>query len=490
MKTRIFSFSRVQWTEIGCLLNFIGHEIAASSLPDDTNLLQRVLNYVKMEQIDNESARQHSDREQSWLALLTADRINTMTLNDHLTVARRAKCFRVVEHLLIQQKSYDQILDCYLCDERRHNEIWMYLDKYANRAERMIFEQCLRHFEQLLSIDSNKITLFMIECFPKEIDRLIRQLDENTSLQYAYLRDLLKYFVRLSAEDSELYLNLLCRFNVDAVAEFLRTNKDYRIERAIEIVNRHDLIDNVIYLHERNGDFDAAFNLSIGLLKQTANNEAERRAIELSALCSRASDVLSITDCERFWFELIRMILARSDMNAVTRSVLHAASNHCDLTNLVQLVLNSGTMTGNFGDIKHLIVGMLANSKYEILLQETTAKILGTDLHRMFANEKRMSNRGLSVKSVKCIVCRSGLYHQSAALVFGACGHACHQDCMVSFDRDEDDKAKQKCPRCDSEASDNEPIELAQPNDHLFKTHTNDTYNFALQLEAPTRYIL
>lgn len=467
-------------------MNFIGHEIAASNLPDDTNLLQRVLNYVKMENIDNESGRQHSDREQTWLALLTADRINTMTVSQHLSVARRAKCSRVIEFLLIQQKAYDQILDCYLSDERRHNEIWMYLEQNGSRSERKIFEQCTKRFEQLLNIDSNKITLFMIEYFPKEVDQLIRLLDDSASLQYAFIRDLLKYSIRISADDCELYLKLLCQYDVDAIAEFLRTNKDYHIERAIETVTKFKLDDHLIYLYERKGDFDAAFKLSLELLKQAENVEAEKRAIDLSALCSRASHVLSNTDCEKFWFELIRTILTRTDMNTATKSVLHASSNHCDLTNLVQLVLNSGTTTGNFGDIKHLIVSMLANSKYEILLQETTSKILGNDLHRMFTREKRLSNRGLSIKSVKCMVCRSSLYHQEVALVFGACGHACHRDCVPSFD----DSNPWKCPRCDTEASDSVPVELSKPNDFLFKAPPNDTYNFALQLEAPTRYIL
>lgn len=219
-----------------------------------------------MDRIDNESGRQHADREQAWLALLSSDRINTMPLSEHLSVARRAKCFRVVEHLLIQQKSFDHILDCYLCDERRYNEIWMYLEQNATRTERMIFEQCTRHLEQLLTIDSNKITLFMIDYYPKEVDQLIRQLDQSASLQYAFMRDLLKYFIRLSASDCELYLNLLCQYNVDAVPDFLRTNKDYRIEGAIKIISKHKLNDSLVYLNERNGDFDAAFNLSLDLL--------------------------------------------------------------------------------------------------------------------------------------------------------------------------------------------------------------------------------
>lgn len=213
--------------------------------------------------------------------------------------------------------------------------------------------------------------------------------------------------------------------------------------------------------------------------------------MELSALCSRASQMLTLADCEQFWFKLIQAILARSDMNTVTRSVLHAASNHCDLTNLVQLVLNSGTSTGSFGDIKHLIVGMLANSKYEILLQETTAKILGNDLHRMFVREKRLSSRGLAVKTVKCMICRMGLYQQAATLIFGACGHACHRDC-VQMNGEDGDRVKQ-CPRCQAEASDDVPVELAKPNDFLFNAHShnnNDTYNIPLQLEPSTRYIL
>lgn len=443
-----------------------------------------------MENIENESARQHSDREQAWLTLLEADRINTMNLSEHLSVARQAKCYRVAECLLEKQKSFDKILECYLIDDRRHSEIWNYLQLHANRSERKIFQQCYDHFNELLEIDSDKITQFMIEYFPRNVNQLIRLLEKNEKHLYQFMRILLKNGISICSEDCELYLKLLCQYDVKNVDGFLRTNDYYRIEKAIEIIKNVEMYDCLIYLYERQGDFDAAFNLSLELLKEAPESTAEMRALELSGLCSRASNVLSSVDREKIWFQFIQTILSRNDMNLITRSILHAASSHVDLTNLVQLVLNSGTKTGNFGDIKHLIIGMLANSKYEILLQQTTARIQGTDLHRMLAKEKRIVHRGLSIKSIKCIACRSQLYHHKEALVFGSCGHAICITCITNNDDDNDANKKKHCPRCDTEINETKSIELSKPNDCFFENNTNDNFSFTLQLDAPPRFIL
>lgn len=476
-----------QWTEIGCLLNFVAHEIAANNLPDDSMLLQKVLDYVRMEHIENESGRQHSDREQAWLALLEADRINTISLSDQIAIARQSKCYRVVEHLLEKQKSFDQILDCYLLDPYRHNEIWNYLQVHANRSERKIFHQCYDHFVELLNINSEKMTQFIIEYFPRNVGQIIKLLENDEANIYAFISVLLKHGVSITSNDCELYLDLLCRYDAKSVDGFLRTNENYRLETAIEILKKYELNDSLIYLYERQGDIDAAFNLSLEMLKQTPDGMAHGRALELSAFCSRSLYVLSNTEREKLWFTLIKTVLSRNDLNSITKSILHAASGHVDLTNLVQLVLNSSSETGNLGDIKHLLVGMLANSKYEILLQQTTARILGHDLHRMLAKEKKLANRGLSIKSIKCILCRSKLYNQHESLVFGLCGHAAHQSCVQEMHSESNKKLH--CPRCDIEIIENKPVELAQPNDCFFENNANDSCSLTLQLEAPPRSI-
>lgn len=481
----IMSPEHFQWTEIGCLLNFVAHEIAANNLPDDSALLQKVLNYVKMEHIENESARQHSDREQAWLALLENDRINTLSLSDQLAIARQSKCYRVVEHLLEKQKSFDQILDCYLLDSHRHNEIWSYLQSHANRPERKIFQQCCTHFIELLQINNEKMTQFIVEYYPRQVGPLIKLLENDEENTFAFISVLLKHGISINSSDCELYMNLLCKYDAARVDGFLRNNDNYRLETAIEILKKYELNDCLIYLYERQGDIDAAFNLSLDMLKQTPDGMAENRALELCGLCSRSLNILSNADREKLWFALIKTVLSRTDLNAITKSILHAASSHVDLTNLVQLVLNASSETGNLGDIKHLLAGMLANSKQEIQLQQTTARILGHDLHRMLAKEKKLANRGLSIKSIKCILCRSKLFNHHESLVFGLCGHVAHHSCVR--DMFPEPGKKMHCPRCDNEINEQHPIELAKPNDCFFQNNANDSCS--LQLEAPPRSI-
>lgn len=443
-----------------------------------------------MEHIENETARQHSDREHAWLELLEADRINSISLSELLTMARNAKCFRVMEHLLEKQKSFDQILNCYLSDPYRHEEMWSYIQRYATQPERKIYQQINENVIQLLEIDSEKATNIIIEQFLENIAELIRLLEKNEKILYIFLQHLIQHSVSIESSDCENYLNLLCQFNPEMVEPFLRLNENYRLEKALEIIKKYELDDCLIFLYEKQGDFDAAFNLSLDLLKEAPESTAEMRALELCALCSRASNQLSDSEREKLWFSLIKAILSRSDLTQITRNILHAASAHVDLTNLVQLVLNSGTKTGNFGDIKHLLVGMLANSKYETLLLQTTARILGRDLHGLLVKEKRAASRGLAIKSIKCIVCRLRLYNQQEILIYGHCGHGVHSNCIARNDLSE---KKLQCPRCGIDINEVTSVTLSNPTNSLFENGTNasniEQSGMTLQVEAPPRTI-
>lgn len=145
------------------------------------------------------------------------------------------------------------------------------------------------------------------------------------------------------------------------------------------------------------------------------------------------------------------------------------------MAKLVQLVLTSGTKTGNFGDIKHVLIGMLSNSAYETVLLETTSRILGKDLHTVLAKERRFARKGLCVKSVKCTVCRLKLYGagKDSVLVFGNCGHALHKECAsrfctVSVDsplleaQSNTTEVKLRCPRCDQVITEKEPVKTVE----------------------------
>lgn len=482
-----------QWSEIGCLLNFISQQISSRSLPEDKHLLVRVVNHLKLEYIQNESPREHSEREQAWLELLDNNCLSHISNADHLKMAENAKCYRVVEYLWEKRKSYDDILKCYLLDASRHVEMWSYIHRTAMMPIRNVYQQIHQNFVELLSINSEELTKIIVEYFLTNVHQLIRVLDSNEKALYAFLTDLQKQHVTLDTNDCETFLNLLCKYNAEQVDTYLRSNENYRLENALETVRNFQLYPSCIYLYEKQGDYQSAFNMSLDLLKEAPESMAECRALEVNLLCSRASNVLCEPEREQMWFSFLNMILPRPDLTQICRNILHSASAHVNLSKLVQLVMNSGTTTGNFGDIKHLLMSMLSNSRYEILLLQTTAKVLGKDLHNSLAKEKRRTGKGVYVKSVKCVACSGRLCNQHDIVVFGLCGHSVHEKCIETVaDQPLTTDAGEllmKCPLCGSTVSKHKDIRFAEPVNSYLADRKDDNMlsSGRLQLEAPPR---
>lgn len=446
--------------------------------------------YMRMEHIDSESIRQHSEREHAWLELLHSDCLSHISLGDQLKMAESARCFRVVESIMEKRKSYGQIVACYLNDSTRHMELWTYMQKHAGSAGRQIYEQVLEHFEQLLEIDAVELTRLCCDHFSANVGQLMRILDAKDEQLFRFMQQLQRIGFGFESHDAEVYLTLLCQMAADKVSAFLRTNENYRLDIALDIVRKYELSSACIYLHEKLGAYAAAFAIALELLREAPESLAETRAVEVSQLCVRASLQLTDDESEQLWFQFIRLILPRPDLQQVTRSILQAASGHVDLTKLVQLIMQSAggddKTAGNFGDIKHLLLGMLSNSRYETLLLQTTAKVLGTDLHMRLARDKRKASRAIAIKSIKCVVCRKALNQcvmvnesTAAVMVFAKCGHAGHAHCCSS----------ERCPRCGIKMTDGSfelPVSAKQ-NDVTEDATTMMSSNSILQLAAPPR---
>lgn len=431
-----------------------------------------------MEHIQNETPRQHVEREEAWLQLIEANCLSHIPTAEHLKMAQSAKCYRVIENLMEKRKTYHEIVSCYINDPYRHNELWSYVKKHIDTPSRKVYEQLLEHFEKCVEINCEAITRIIIENFMPNLNRFIRLLDHNEKSLYLFLDQLNKNQTQMDLNDCETYLQLLCKYNSENVEVFLQSNENYRIENALEIVKAFQLTNCSIFLYEKQGDYQSAFDLSMELLKEAPESTSESRALIVSSLCSRASLVLPESQREKLWFTFLRLILPRPDLTQVTRTILHAASGHVNLTNLVQLVLTSGTSTGNFGDIKHLLVGMLSNSKYETLLLRTTSKVLGRDLHDLFVKEKKAASRGLYIRSIKCVVCRIRLYNQQDVVVFGNCSHVVHYNCLS--------EQFTVCPRCGTTTVEDEPVRLAVPKTELVD-RSELNLSSTLNVEAPPR---
>uniref|UniRef100_A0A182STW6 RING-type domain-containing protein n=1 Tax=Anopheles maculatus TaxID=74869 RepID=A0A182STW6_9DIPT len=382
--------------------------------------------------------REHFEREQTWLELLCSNCLDHIPTERLLDIARQNRCYHVAEHLLERLGKYEEIFDCYLLDEFRRVQLFSYIAQHATDTRRQIYPLLVKNLYQIVDINCEQAVRVLVDSFMRYLSHFLQLLEQAGAPErlFRFLEALLKQSVQLETTDLERYLELLCQYRPAEVIDFLKSNDSYRLDNAVRTIKRFELSAPLIFLYEKQGDYQSAYAVAVETLTNAPEASAAMCALQVSALCTRASSVLTESDREQLWFSLLHIVLARNDLNSITKNILHSASEFVDLSKLVQLVLTSGTTsTGNFGDIKHLLIGMLSNSAYETLLLQTTSRILGQDLHAMLARERRIAMRGLAVKSIKCIVCRARLYNteRQPVVVMGDCGHAMHQQCAANF---------------------------------------------------------
>lgn len=474
------------WTQRSCLLNFIASQVATSSLPKSDIFLSVVVPYLTKETIPGETVREHAEREQAWLELLRTKCLPHIPTDHLIELSQGARCHRVTEYLLLEQERFDEILETYLCDPRRHIEMIHYLYRYASHPERRIYEQLLRNFEAFIHVSFEHVTKLVIEHFRNKIPALTESLTPKSYNLFLFLDTLVREGVVLDGALYETYVDLLCIHNPSNVLDFLKaTAETFRLQEVLDICVRHEIKDASIYLYEKCGNFDAAYQLSLENLQPSCGASLlEERGNEITGLCTRASQMLPPQEKEKFWFQWLEVVLGRPDLYSIMKSALHAASAHVDLTNLVQLVLSHSARQGNFGDIKDILVCMLSNSKYEAFSLKKAANILSTDLHAKLDKDLHRSRRGLCIKSVKCMVCRKKLRHHldQSIFVFGTCGHALHDACA---DIQKKLLGKMECPRCgQTPEEDSTPVEL-QKTSNLYLEGVKIKSSMTLETRAP-----
>ncbi|XP_064544527.1 vacuolar protein sorting-associated protein 8 homolog [Drosophila montana] len=484
MLLEIMTPENATWAEIGCLLNFIAQQISTQCLPRDKQLLERVLSYLAQENIANESARQHSERESAWHELLSSNCLEDISSDEEqLELAQRARCYYVVEYLLEKLHRYDNILECLIHNQARHETMFAYMERHVSVSERCIYQQLRRHLGKLLEINAAETTRLIALHYPDKISELLELLSGQQLLLFRLLQCLNDRHCDLQPALMELLLELYCNLEgADAVLEFLRTSSGYRLDKAIDIVERHQLKRAVIYLYEQQESYAKAFDLSMELLRDATVDTAAKEAKEIAELLGRSAQTLPEKQLERCWFTLLQYILPQQDLQSITKSMLHEASQHIDLHNLVQLIMNTHNVSSSFGDIKDLLMSMLISSRQETEALRSAADTLCQNLHTDLAEQRRVARRGLWVTSMRCLICRQRLYDQTPVLVLGPCGHALHEHC-----RNETTELQQ-CPRCAVAVPVGQlsTIRLPCPSQHLFGS-SNTMELGSLQLKAPPR---
>jgi vacuolar protein sorting-associated protein 8 len=483
--------------QFGVLCNFMSQQISTKGLPDTTTFLTKIINYITSDADFASNSRQHIEKEQTFMNLMDANALSArFTFEDLLEIAYRTKCYTVAQFILEKLKRYEKILECFILGNNAY-ELFRYIMEYKSVDERKIYQQIHDNFQSLLEIDCEKVTKIVIEYYPICVPQFLKLIVDIPRLHYNFLDSLIRNgSIPLEANDYNKFLTLQCQYNPENVLEFLQnSNHTYDVQQAMKVVEEKSLTTSMIFLYEKNGDYQKAFVLAMDSLKEAPESLAEGCALKVSYLCMRASNVLSSADREAYWFELIEEILSRSYLSSIVKQVLHLASSSVDLNKLVQLIMRDDGegKNKNFGDIRHILIGMLSNFEYESLLLKTSQSILGRDIHKKLLKEKQSADVGIYCRSLKCSLCKRKLSdaiktsaeNVDEIIVFSGCGHSMHSSCyQKNEEKTCDNENSISCP-CGVKVRAEDSILLNKTRWNLIEG--NDEVSSELQLKAPTR---
>jgi hypothetical protein len=262
-------------------------------------------------------------------------------------------------------------------------------------------------------------------------------------------RQFMFYLSHLSNEYIELYINLMCIFEPDKVAHYLRTKTSefmYRFDECLKVCRDRKCWDAVAYLLEKSGQIDQAFNLYLEklqtkiklFLNEIASNCAVNQILDLKqSLNSNLNLIIELIQQndytlqdsvkEKIWFSLFdEIMLVISELSSIGKDVspnpaqidalqffknlgthvINSMVGHINLNLIIEkLMSNKIYNIKYFADIKDLICKMIEIYKYERVLLQTTSKLVSKDVHKDLLMFKKAKTKAYTASGNFCQHC-------------------------------------------------------------------------------------
>ncbi|XP_071000810.1 vacuolar protein sorting-associated protein 8 homolog, partial [Oncorhynchus clarkii lewisi] len=167
-------------SQVGCLFTFLARQLAK---PDNTLFVNRKLFDQVLEFLCSpDDDTRHTERQQVLLELLQVGGVVQFDEGRLLGLAEKAEFYQICEFLYEQNHLYDKILDCYLRDPLRKEEIFNYIHNllsmpgYSSEEKHCVWEKALLHIAELVTLDPAKSADLVAMHFPEEVRPIITRL--------------------------------------------------------------------------------------------------------------------------------------------------------------------------------------------------------------------------------------------------------------------------------------------------------------------------
>uniref|UniRef100_A0A672NRH4 RING-type domain-containing protein n=1 Tax=Sinocyclocheilus grahami TaxID=75366 RepID=A0A672NRH4_SINGR len=369
-------------SQVGCLFTFLARQLAK---PDNTLFVNRKL----------------------------FDQVNQIFLCAPVPMAEDA--YQICEFMYDKKHLYNKIVDCYLKDPLRKEELFNYIHNilsmpgYSSEEKQLVWVKALQH----IKVSQTRLQMICpLEHTPGRESSGFRKLISDPNLIRPF---------SLSFCSVDGLLDLLCQFSPQQVTAFLKTSQDYRLEEAIQITEKHKLHEAAAYLLEKKGNVQGAFEV---LLQKVVDGIISQQTKENHWCIMNLAEGPVSPDC----FSL------SSALKELTMKVLNSMSSFIAPPAIIQRILQDPVYgKGKLAEIQGLILGMLETFNYEQTLLETTTNLLNSDLHWSLSHLRKAVSRGLHPRQYHCNICLQQYkrwQESEEEIIIFSCGHLYHCQCL------------------------------------------------------------
>nr|XP_033786133.1 vacuolar protein sorting-associated protein 41 homolog [Geotrypetes seraphini] len=338
------------------------------------------------------------------------DLYNNMTIVqavlDHLKKdPQNRTLLKTLAELYTYDQRYDRALEIYLT--LRHKDVFQLIHKHN------LFSSIRDKIVLLMEFDAEKAVDMLLDNEDKiSTEKVVEELENRPELQHLYLHKLFKRDHHKGQKFHEKQISLYAEYDRLNLLPFLRDSTHCPLEKALEICQQRNFVEETVFLLSRMGNSRRALQM---IMEELHNVD---KAIEFA----------KEQDDAELWEDLI---LYSIDKPPFITGLLNNIGTHVDPILLIHRI-KEGMEIPNLRDS---LVKILQDYNLQILLREGCKKILVSDSLSLLKKMHRTQMRGVLVDEESiCESCLSPVLPSDAAKPFNVtvfhCRHMFHKECL------------------------------------------------------------
>uniref|UniRef100_A0A7N8Y8R9 Vacuolar protein sorting-associated protein 41 homolog n=1 Tax=Mastacembelus armatus TaxID=205130 RepID=A0A7N8Y8R9_9TELE len=309
--------------------------------------------------------------------------------------------------LYTYDQRYDKALDIYL--RLRHKDVYQLIGKHN------LFSSIEDKIVLLMDFDKEKAVDMLLDNEDKiSTDRVVEELADRPELLHVYLHKLFKRDHSKCQKYHEKQIGLYAEYDRPNLLPFLRDSTHCPLEKALEICQQRNFVEETVFLLSRMGNCRRALQMIMEELEDV----------------DKAIDFAKEQDDKELWEDLISYSI---DKPPFITGLLNNIGTHVDPILLI-LRIKEGMEIPNLRDS---LVKILQDYNLQILLREGCKKILVADSLSLLQKMHRTQMRGVRVDEENiCESCHTTILPSDMAKSFSVvvfhCRHMFHKECLPS----------------------------------------------------------